>query len=648
MALSLNSSSSGRASAGSLSINHTVANGQNRRMYARISIQDSNHASMPVSTVTFNGAGFTKIIEKEAVGNNRVEIWELADPTVTTAQVVITTDGSVGELAAFIDVYNDADSIEASASNQGSDANPSVAITPLTDNAILLTICSAEDDFVSAGSGQVMKTPLTDQSFENAVASDETKAVHAADTQSFVISTAQSWAIASVALKPKASVSVPVTDTSQSTETISSRKSINYRFYDINGNYKGALTEKDFKGFPEFTNEVNGGMSELRLEAAFSLEDWKYPPDGVLAEASFSPVSPGFSLPTVRTKPGKSYLYNSLRLGYKIKVFIQDKEGERQIYSGIYSGFEIEYAEGGKRNYIHSFIPNSARLSSLIYRNGQSTTIDHASVDPSSIFRSILDSVNSGIGYTDESINDTAVSRTYSFVAQTCFDALNVAINLTPNRWIWFVGGDDLLYLRNIDQHGTVHRIPIEKCLSVKYQKSISFLRNRVLFLGGGSPPLYNQYDASGSQNSWGIYEEKIADERVTDNDTAQSISERFLADKQAGSNFFIVEILDSTFSRFGYDIESIQPGDQIIVSTNELDASYNLWGNFIWGVDYWLYNFYAMGGIPGVVQKKTYKFDSAIFECSFNFDQQNQRIEDIERDLTDYRFKDAPDTPST
>lgn len=424
-------------------------------------------------------------------------------------------------------------------------------------------------------------------------------------------------------------------------------KNLRYKFYDIDGNYIDTVNGSDFKDYPTFTIDINGGLSEMRLSSSFSFQDWNYPPDGLLTYPWGVVPPEGYTGAYMQGQKGIERLYNGMYIGYKVKVFVDDRDGEVQIYSGIYAGLELNYSENGEKEFIHHFIPNISQLSARIFKSGTDTTVLFSSVDPSSIFRAIIDDADVGITYNSDSVNDTGVSRTYEFVVYTALEALNQSIQLTPNRWIWFIGGDDLLYLRNIDQHGTTHIIALNACKSMKFEKSIAYIRNSVLFLGGGSPQLYNKYDITSSQNSWGLWEEKIIDERVSDNATAEIIANRFLADRQSATNYFTLEIMDSNFSELGYNIESLKPGDQIMLHSQDLDFSVLTWGNFTWGVDFWKYDFYSITGIPSIIRRITYKYDSVIVECSFNFEQQNQRIEDIKRDLTNYRFKDAPTTPA-
>ena len=428
-------------------------------------------------------------------------------------------------------------------------------------------------------------------------------------------------------------------------------KKIRYKvFFPDGSGYGATMNGTDFKNYPEFTLDINGGLSEMKLTSSYGFNDWWYDDTEIMTYPWGTTPEEGYTGKLLKTPKGKQRFFDGFTIGAKIEVWVDDIDGETQIYSGIYTGFEFSYAENGERESVHHFIPNISILAARILKDGSdNTTVAFNSQDPADIFKYILNSANTDVTYNADSIFETGVSRTYSFNAYTCLEALRQTIKLTPNGWIWFVGGDDLLYLKNTNNGNvTTHRLSMNKLISFKVEKSIALIRNSVIFLGGGDPPIYKKYDATGSQNSFGVWEEKIADESVTDEDTADVIVNRFLGDNKIGFNYFTIEIADSNFSDNGYDIESIKPGDKIIVDTQNFDFGYTIWGNFYWGIDYWLYDFYAISGIEMIVKKINYKFTSLIVDCAYMIDNQEQRIEDIQRDLTNYRFKDAPSTPTT
>lgn len=173
-------------------------------------------------------------------------------------------------------------------------------------------------------------------------------------------------------------------------------------------------------------------------------------------------------------------------------------------------------------------------------------------------------------------------------------------------------------------------------------------MRNKVVFLGGGTPQLYKVYNSTGSQDEYGTYEEKKIDERVTDSSSSSVLSNKILAQKAVPTTIVNLTVIDSNFiDKKGYNIESFKVGDKVILNTDQYDDSYNLWGEFTWGKDYWLFDIEATTGVEYVIKKIKYNYDECELELDFNPLDAIQRIEDIQRDLTNYRFKDAPDTPN-
>ena len=207
--IALDATSSGRNSTGSgLTIAHTIS-GVDRVLYVMTSVQDGNHANYPITVCTYNGISLTKVRSDEATGNNRTEIWRLIAPPTGTHNIIVSAAGTLGELAIIGVSLTGADQTAPEDANTGTSGNsstPSVSITSVSDNAWFLTMASAEATFSSNGTGQTTIATLTDQSFENARGTYEGPQTPAgSDTQSFVIASGQSWALSSVAVKPKAS-----------------------------------------------------------------------------------------------------------------------------------------------------------------------------------------------------------------------------------------------------------------------------------------------------------------------------------------------------------------------------------------------------------------------------------------------------------
>ena len=196
-----------------------------------------------------------------------------------------------------------------------------------------------------------------------------------------------------------------------------------------------------------------------------------------------------------------------------------------------------------------------------------------------------------------------------------------------------------------IDTLATTHNIPINAVKSYTVEKNLGFLRNRVLFLGGSS--VYNQYDSAASQNLYGIYEEKVSDPGVTSTAEATAFARRIINRQSIIQTVFNIEIIDDNFTDGGYDIESIKPGDQVVVSTEFGDLGSNYWGEMIWGQAYWKYDIYTIGGIPATVRRINYKFDRVMLECAFNYQNIAELLNKTDQEVKELQFADAPTTPT-
>lgn len=208
MALALDATSSGRNSTGTITVSHIMGSVSNGVLYVLTSAQDSNHANLPVTSILFGLQSMTKVRSDEATGNNRTEIWRLIAPTAGTANIVATVTGAIGEFALIgisLSGANQTDPTDAQNGTSGNSGTASTIVTSVSNNAWFLTMCSAEPNFSSNGTGQTTIATLTDQSFENARGTYEgPKTPAGSDTQSFGLSFGSSWAISSVAVKPVA------------------------------------------------------------------------------------------------------------------------------------------------------------------------------------------------------------------------------------------------------------------------------------------------------------------------------------------------------------------------------------------------------------------------------------------------------------
>lgn len=411
--------------------------------------------------------------------------------------------------------------------------------------------------------------------------------------------------------------------------------------------YVDTFHSKEFKDNLEFSIEINNGVSPMELETNLTLGDW-----------------------TQTT--GR---FSKLDIGQKVKFWVFDKENPAgiQVYSGIFNGIRLRM-ENDQQSFVLTFLPNTFLLYKKVLRDsaGSNTTVSYNSVEPADMVKSIVFRAGVGIGYNDSTVRNTGLSRTYQFVSSNSMDALKKVMDLLPRGWFFYIGGDDKIYLRNHEmgdpeftlwgqfnwgtgfwefdpstQRTREHRIAaMTQCAWVEFRKDMSDMTNQILFLGGGSPQLYKQYSSTSSQSVYGTYEELLSDERVTNANTSEYMSERVINEKMLPKTYATAEIIDSNFSSKGYDIETIRPGDKIRIDSVYKDELFTKWGQFNWGENKWRYSIKALFGSSYYIKKVTYRLYSVIVEMDLYPEGFGSRVSDAYRDLRSYRFKDAPSVP--
>lgn len=238
----------------------TVGAGDNRVLIAAISVQDSNHANLPITAVKWGGASgqaFTKICEEEPSDNVRVEIWAILNPDTGLKDLYVAATGSVWKgviLSSWRGAKQTLSLLSAVAS--GNSGSPSVDITTGSSDSVVIEALSSEAARSAVGGGQTSLGTSQGQPYENAASSYETKASPGAVTMSDTLSSSVPWAIAAVVIEPVQTV------------TIAKRKRFKYMVYSSAGVFKKRWM--DVYSEPRFSSELNGGFSELVVELARS------------------------------------------------------------------------------------------------------------------------------------------------------------------------------------------------------------------------------------------------------------------------------------------------------------------------------------------------------------------------------------------
>lgn len=416
-------------------------------------------------------------------------------------------------------------------------------------------------------------------------------------------------------------------------ETQSIVKEYIYKVYDKTGAYVGSWL--DVQGDPSFTQRINELGSAMDVSLARSPERRRPVTEAWLTESGEAILAEDGEDLLIVTNETVTFGENTdVDLGYRVDIYVfygtnelwltesgeviltEDNEelylgtgapNGRRIFSGIVADYDATY--GATESVSVRLVSYGWELSRSVYLDGTDTDISHLSVDPSDIFRDILDSYGGTITYTASSIDDTGTTVSYDYTLSSTAEAISKALELCPPDWYYYVGlGDNTLYLKEksaTPDHVFTLGKEIEQ-LSVS--KSIEDLVNTVYFVGGdtGSGRLYKKYSDATSVSEWGDKAKTIIDLSVTTDTGAQIQSENFVIDRQKDPRYTSELVINSGV----YDIESISAGQSV---------GFSNFNNF---VDSLVLQIVALD----------YSRDSVRLTLDYELPQQRNRIEDIKR----------------
>lgn len=393
-----------------------------------------------------------------------------------------------------------------------------------------------------------------------------------------------------------------------------------YKIFDSGGKYL-TTWKKDVIDKPIFTWHLNGGQGQLTITLARKTSDF-----GEGMDVNFS---------------------------NKVECWIKDKESGdkgKKIWSGWISGYELQEGEKEQKIIVTCQSYATSLASRLLATAAGATTIAYNSYDPAAILRNILTLADTEITYSSESISDTGTTVSYTFVAQKVIEAIEKCLELCPAFYYWYIDADNILWLKKANFDVSDHQLILGKHIkSFTCFKNIEDTYNCLYFLGGGEPALYKKYERTGSIAEYGRREYFMKDERVTLESTANILAQNFLDGHDYPQVKVEVEVLDSNVAGKdrGYDIESFEPGQTVIIRHPRYEAHESLWDVAEWDADFWDENIKYVLNIPMQIQTINYAYHSASLELAYKRDDVAKRIEDIYRNLEQYRASFAPSSPS-
>lgn len=399
------------------------------------------------------------------------------------------------------------------------------------------------------------------------------------------------------------------------------KKTYYYKVYD-DGIYVKTWSQEVISE-PNFKNTINAGAGNMDIEIARKFDDFGEDED--------------------------------VKLNNKVEIWVVDKEqpNGQLLYTGYISGYRplIKQAKESVIITVFGFVAETARM--ILRDSGGNTTIAYNSYDPALMLKDVIDkyrSLGGNLIYTAASIDLTNTVVSYTFNTNSIKECIDTIIELCPVGWYFKIEADGTVYLkpRNVlATHKFTLGIEVE---NLETFRRIEDLVNRVLFTGGGSPPLFRVYQNTGSQDAYGLYEIKKVDQRVTLAATASIISNRLIdtfKDPEIRSKFTIVDSNGPKANR-GYDIESIKVGDTLLVKgLKSAIMNSSLWDSALWDFDVWDQTISASAADVIQILSIDYKPDSIVIEASSRLPQIAKRIEDINRNLQNTQTVDNPVAPS-
>lgn len=280
---------------------------------------------------------------------------------------------------------------------------------------------------------------------------------------------------------------------------------------------------------------------------------------------------------------------NDLAVGNEVEIRISDKDTEAVTggdpvvaYRGYISLIE-RYVEEAREGVTVTLLGWYTLLATDILKDSQQTTLYsytsgglttnsafQGAADIGKMMRTVIDryraeTTNPRISYVTDDIPNTGTTVTYRFQQQTYREAMDALKKMAPSGTYYYVDEQGRVKMKPKPTTPT-HKFIFGRHFSqVQVQTSLEKVRNFLLVWNGetGGPQVYKHYQNDVSIAQYGRRAEAANDYSVDNSNAADAIGAKFLAEGQDPDVRVTCTILDNNESdSFGYDIESIQPGD--------------------------------------------------------------------------------------
>lgn len=323
-------------------------------------------------------------------------------------------------------------------------------------------------------------------------------------------------------------------------------------------------TWDDFK-FDSFIKNINGGLGECVLTLARKFD------------ASGEDLTIGNII--------------ELRVADKDTVAVLGANASRNVYKGFVSMIERQ-ANGAQESITIHLLGFYSLLAMDILKSGSQTTLysnattglsttsPPAAADVGSMARAIIDryraeTTNPQMNYNADDMPLTSTSGTYHITQKTYADALESLRKVAPAHTFYYVDENGMVHFKT-GSTTPDHTFTIGRDISkITTQANVETMRNEILVWDGKASGLYTHYEDADSIATYGRKTATLTDYGINNQTTSDLVGNKFIVENKDPEVKVTATIIDNNGpAGFGYDIESIQPGDTCVFQG--FDVSFN------------------------------------------------------------------------
>jgi len=284
-------------------------------------------------------------------------------------------------------------------------------------------------------------------------------------------------------------------------------------------------------------------------------------------------INGGFSECVIELPDPFDYYGTDIAEGNDVKISVIDADltpgTTRVIYSGYISMVEgkIESRNEGVKVHLLGY---NTMLSLDFLRSGTTTTQVFTTTDIGTIILNIVNlfitnNPTTKINASVISIPVVSETASYTFKRSTYQDAIDKMRSIAPANYYFYIDENNTVNFKPKPTTPT-HTFTLGKHFSsISVQRGVEKIKNSLLLWDGKNPAtVYKKYEDSNSIALYGRRATKVDDYGLTDVPTADALALSFLNENKDPEIVINVQVMDNqkNIQGFGYDIESIQPGN--------------------------------------------------------------------------------------